>query len=74
MSPINGSADDTSALTLDDRYDTRRPPLYFVAPHDWRIGAKIRQDPSGLIGPSTILHASGGWNWVHLSQRLSSSG
>jgi len=40
----------------------------------WRIGAKIRQDPCGLIVPSTTLQAFGGWNWTHLSQRLSPSG
>jgi hypothetical protein len=40
----------------------------------WRIGAKIRQDPCGLIVPSTTLQAFGGWNRTHLSQRLSPSG
>jgi hypothetical protein len=40
----------------------------------WRIGTKIRQDPCGLIVPSTTLQAFGGWNWTHLSQRLSPSG
>jgi hypothetical protein len=28
----------------------------------WRIGAKIRHDPCGLIVPSTTLQAFGGWN------------
>jgi hypothetical protein len=28
----------------------------------WRIGTKIRQDPCGLIVPSTTLQALGGWN------------
>jgi hypothetical protein len=40
----------------------------------WRIGMKIRQDPCGLIVPSTTLQAFGGWNCTHLSQRLSPSG
>jgi hypothetical protein len=40
----------------------------------WRIGTKIRQEPCGLIVPSTILQAFGGWNCAHLSQRLSPSG
>jgi hypothetical protein len=40
----------------------------------WRMGMKIRQDPCGLIVPSTTLQAFGGWNCTHLSQRLSPSG
>src|SRR5215469_6412876 len=39
-----------------------------------RISAKSRQEPCGLIGPSTILHAFGAWNCTHLSHRLSPSG
>jgi len=41
---------------------------------DCRIGTNIRQEPCGLIVPSTILQAFGGWNCTHLSQRLSPSG
>jgi hypothetical protein len=38
------------------------------------FGMKIRQDPCGLMVPSTILQAFGGWNCTHLSQRLSPCG
>jgi hypothetical protein len=39
-----------------------------------RIGMKMRQNPCGLIGPSTILQLSGAWYCRHLLQRLSPSG
>src|SRR5260370_36089306 len=35
-----------------------------------RVSTNRRQEPSGLTGPWTILHALGGSKWAHRSHRL----
>ena len=73
-------------LPVTENYDSRASDLFLgmIAQAtgnigidrliDCRIGTNIRQEPCGLIVPSTILQAFGGWNCTHLSQRLSPSG
>jgi hypothetical protein len=77
---VNNSKEANYQVT--DNYDSPAPDLFRGEVSqpignisiDSRIGTNIRQEPCGLIVPSTILQAFGDWNCRHLSQRLSPSG